>query len=155
MPHSHTCLKYHIVFNIKHRLPWITADLEAELYAFIGGIIRNKSGQMIEIGGIEDHVHVLAGFHQSRSVAGMVAAIKSNSSRFGKELSGNPAFGWQAGYAAFTVSASQVPKVELYIQRQKEHHHTMSYEDEVRRLCQRHGIKLEESFFEDQRGLEE
>ncbi len=51
MPHSHTCLKYHIVFSTKCRLPWITADLEAELHAYIGGIIRNKSGQIIEIGG--------------------------------------------------------------------------------------------------------
>ncbi len=155
MPHSYTCLTYHIVFNTKHRLPWVTADLESELYAYVSGIIRKKSGQMIEIGGIEDHVHVLAYFHQSRSVAGMVAAIKANSSRFGKEISGNPSFGWQPGYAAFTVSASQVPKVELYIQRQKDHHSTMSYQDEVRQLCQRHGVKLEESFFEDQPGLEE
>ncbi len=80
----------------------------------------------------------------------MAGAIKSNSSSFGKEITGNPVFGWQAGYAAFTVSESQVPRVARYIQRQKEHHQAMSYEAEIRRLCQRHGIKLEASFFEDE-----
>ena len=155
MPHSHTCLKYHLVFSTKHRLGWITADIERALYEYIGGIIRKKSGQLIEIGGIEDHVHILAGFHQSRTVAGMAGAIKSNSSRFGKEFTENPDFSWQEGYSAFTVSESQIPRVKRYLQRQKEHHHTMSYEDEVRLLCRRHGIEFDEAFFKDTPSLEE
>lgn len=150
MPHSHTSLKYHIVFSTMHRLPWITADLEPALYEYVGGILRRKGGQMIEIGGIEDHVHILAGFHQSRSVAAMVGAIKSNSSSFAKEVSDNPAFAWQPGYAAFTVSESQIPRVRRYLQRQKDHHRARSYEDEIRQLCRRHGIRLHNSFFEDQ-----
>ena len=149
MAHSYTSLKYHVVFSTKYRLRWITENLERELYRYIGGIIRNKNGHLIEIGGIEDHVHILAGFPQSRPVAGMVGAIKSNSSSFGKEKSGNPDFSWQLGYAAFTVSESQVPKVKRYIQRQKQHHRKLSYEDEVRELCRRHGVQIENSFFED------
>ena len=151
MPHSYTNLKYHVVFSTKLRLPWISAELEPALYGYIGNVIRNKGGQSIEIGGIEDHVHILAGFPQSRSVAAMVGAIKSNSSSFGKEESKSAAFSWQEGYAAFTVSESQVSRVRRYIQRQKEHHRAQSYEDEVRELCRRHGIKLEDSFFEDEK----
>ena len=146
MAHSFTNLKYHVVFSTKYRLKWITADFETALYGYIGGVIRKKGGQLIEIGGIEDHLHILAGFPRSRSVAGMVGAIKSNSSSFGKEKSGNPAFSWQLGYAAFTVSESQVPRVKAYIRRQKEHHRSVSYEQEVRELCRRHGIRLEGSF---------
>ena len=149
MPHSFVNLKYHIVFSTKYRMPLITAELEPKLHAYIGGIIRNKKGQMVEIGGIENHVHILAGFHQARTVAGMVGAIKSNSSSFGKEELGSPTFGWQMGYAAFSVSESNVPRVREYIRRQKEHHRRMTYEDEVRELCRRHGVKLEESFFND------
>ena len=148
MPHSRTSLKFHIVFSTKYRLPWITAEVEPKLHSYIGGIIRHKGGQMIEVGGVEDHIHVLAGFHQSRSVAGMVGAIKSNSSSFGKEITDNPSFSWQLGYAAFSVSESQVPKVKRYIQRQKEHHQRMTYEGEIQQLFQRHGIKAGESFFE-------
>jgi REP element-mobilizing transposase RayT len=146
MPHSFTSLKYHIVFGTKYRLPLITERFERELYAYIGGIIYNKSGQLIEIGGIEDHIHILTGFHQSRSVASMVGAIKSNSSSFGKESSDDHTFGWQMGYAAFTVSESQVARVKRYIRRQKIHHQTLSFEDEMRTLFQRHGVEFDEAF---------
>ncbi len=149
MSHSLVDSKHHIVFSTKYRLPLITAELQPQLYAYIGGIIRNKGGQMIEIGGIEDHVHILARLHQTRSLAAMVGAIKSNSSSFGKDKLGNPAFGWQMGYGAFSVSESRVLRVRLYIQRQKEHHRRMTYEEEVRGLCRRHGIKFDESFLKD------
>ncbi len=148
MAHSFTSLQYHVVFSTKYRLPWITVDWESDLYAYIDGILRKKRGQIVAAGGVEDHVHLLAGFHRSRSVAGMVGAIKSNSSSFGKEASGNPDFGWQEGYAAFSVSESQVSRVRRYIQRQKEHHRSISYEEEIRELCRRHRIRLEGSFFE-------
>lgn len=146
MAHSYTCLKYHIVFCTKYRTPWITPDLESELYPYIATILERKKCQMIAIGGIEDHVHILAGFHPSRSVVGMVGAIKSNSSSFGKKSSVTPDFGWQMDYAAFSVSESQVPRVRRYVQRQKQHHHSMRYEDEIRELCHRHGVKLDEAF---------
>ena len=148
MPGAYTQNYYHVVFSTKYRLRWITADWEMDLYAYIGGILRKKGGQIVAASGVEDHVHVLAGLHRSRSVAGMVGAIKSNSSSFGKRASGNPDFGWQDGYAAFSVSESQVPRVRRYIQHQKEHHRSLSYEEEIRELCRRHRIKLDDSFFE-------
>ncbi len=150
MAHSHTNLKYHIVFSTKYRMPWITPDIESRLYAYIGAIIRKKDGQLSVIGGITDHIHILTSFHQSRSIAGMVGAIKSNSSSFGKKVSGNEAFAWQSGYSAFTVSESQVPRVNRYIQNQKTHHATTSYADEIRELCRRHGIKFNETSLENE-----
>jgi REP element-mobilizing transposase RayT len=117
MGHSYTNLKYHVIFSTRKRMPLLHAGLESEMYRYIGGIIQNKNGQIIGIGGIDDHIHILAGFHQSRSVAGMVGAIKSNSSSFGKEL-GSLGFGWQTGYSAFSVSESKIPEVRRYIQLQ-------------------------------------
>ncbi len=133
MAHSFTSLKYHIVFGTKYRLPLIKERFERELYSYIGGI--------------EDHVHILAGFHQSRSVAAMAGAIKSSSSSFGKRNSDDRTFGWQMGYAAFTVSESQAARVKRYIQRQKEHHRTLSFEDEMRTLFRGHGVQFDEAFF--------
>ena len=149
MAHSFSNLKYHIVFSTKLRIPWITQDLEPKLYAYIGGILGRKNGQLVEIGGIEDHIHILVGLPPSSSVASIVGAVKSNSSSFAKEKGENPDFSWQLGYAAFTVSESQVPRVRRYIQRQKDHHRERNYESEVRALCRRHGVKLADSFFRD------
>jgi REP element-mobilizing transposase RayT len=147
MAHSYINLKYHIVFGTKYRQPWITPDFEADLYAFVSGLIRNRRGRLIAVGGIEDHLHILAGLPQTVTLAAVVKIIKTNTSTFGKEKSGNPAFGWQEGYAAFSVSESQVPRVRRYIQRQKLHHRTMTYQDEVRTLCRQHGIQVEPAFF--------
>ncbi len=146
MGHSYTSLKYHIVFATKYRTPLIPTEYEAALYAHIGGIIWNKKGRMLEINGMQDHIHILASIPAARSVATMVAAIKANASHYGKELTQNPEFSWQSGYAAFTVSESQVPRVRRYIQRQKEHHATRSYELEISALFQRHSIEGAELF---------
>ena len=122
MPHSLTFLRNHIIFSTKYRVEWITADAAPQLYAYMADVAKSKKAYVIEIGGIEDHVHLLANFPASRSVAGVVGAIKSNSSRFGKELLDNEDFGWQEGYAGFSVSESEVEKVRRCNQR-KHHSH--------------------------------
>lgn len=149
MPHSYVSLKYHLVFSTKFRLPWITPELEPELYGYLGGVLEGKQGRVIAIGGIEDHVHILAGLSQNRSLASILAAVKSNSSSFCKEIGRNPDFAWQEGYAAFTVSESQVARVRRYIRRQKIHHRKVTYEDEIRELARRHGLEVEDAFFPD------
>ena len=40
-------------------------------------------------------------------------------------------FAWQDGYSAFTVSHSGLEKVIEYIRGQKEHHKTMTFQEEA------------------------
>ncbi len=47
------------------------------------------------------------------------------------------AFAWQDGYGAFTVSKSGVPDVTVYIENQREHHRTRTYQEEYRALLDR------------------
>ena len=58
-------------------------------------------------------------------------------------------FSWQAGYAAFSVSQSSVEAVQRYIERQEEHHHKMTFQDELRTLFNRHGIEFDERYVWD------
>jgi REP element-mobilizing transposase RayT len=60
MAKSYTNLIYHLVFSTKNRQPLITDNVKPRLYEYIGGIIRNKKGIALEIGGMSDHIHVLA-----------------------------------------------------------------------------------------------
>jgi putative transposase len=55
-----TNLLYHIVFSTKNREPIITAPIRPNLYKYMGGIIRSEGGTLLEIGGIADHVHLVA-----------------------------------------------------------------------------------------------
>ena len=50
-------------------------------------------------------------------------------------------FAWQEGYAAFSVSCSQLDNVSSYIANQAAHHRRMSFEAEYLELLKGHGIE--------------
>jgi hypothetical protein len=58
----------------------------------------------------------------------------------------NVPFAWQAGYGAFTVSESNAAMVRRYILRQEEHHRRFSFQDELDRLLQSHGLQADAAF---------
>jgi len=55
-------------------------------------------------------------------------------------------FQWQEGYAAFSVSSSQVPKTIAYINNQKEHHRKKSFKEEFLDLLNKHGIEYDSRY---------
>lgn len=150
MASTYTNLLYHLVFSTKHRQAFITSELQDELYRYVGGIVRGEGGTLLEIGGVEDHVHLLVKFKPDQSVSRMLQLIKGNSSKWVNERPGREArFAWQTGYGAFTVSESQAPSVRQYIQRQPEHHRTRSFQDEYLDLLKKHGIEYDERYLWD------
>ena len=147
MADTFTNLLYHLVFSTKDRRPLITDDFRERLYEYMGGIIRGEGGCLLEIGGVPDHVHILARFKSDRSVAEMLKLIKGNSSKWLNEQPGrSERFQWQPGYGAFSVSESRAPAVRTYIQRQPEHHARVSLRDELASLLEKNGIEFEERY---------
>ena len=53
------------------------------------------------------------------------------------------------GYAAFSVSPSNVAEVERYIATQKEHRRRVTFQDELRKFLAAHGIQHEERYVWD------
>lgn len=149
---SFTQLTYHVVFATKYRRPSITGDIEKRLYEYMGGTIRALKGQLIQIGGVSDHVHLLVRLSPTLAVSDVIRDIKANSSKWLSEISTSHCeFEWQKGYGVFTVSYSQISVVQKYIHNQKEHHRTRSFQDEYVRFLQRHGIEFRPEFlFEDE-----
>ena len=143
MARTYTKLNYHIVFSTKERVPLITAEIRDRLYPYLGGVIRGEKGSLLEIGGVADHVHILARFGAAVAVSEMVKRIKGNSSHWLSQELG-VWFAWQIGYGAFTVSESQVAAVRKYIQRQEEHHKRVSFKDELISLLRKHRIEFDE-----------
>jgi REP element-mobilizing transposase RayT len=150
MPSTYTNLLYHIVFSTKDRTPLIDDEFREELYQYIGGIIRAEGGVQLEIGGLSDHIHILAKIKPAMPVSDMLAKVKANSSKWVNEHKMKMRkFGWQEGYAAFTVSESQVPNVREYIRNQVEHHRKQSYQEEFVALLERHGIEYDPRYLWD------
>ncbi len=150
MANTFANLLYHVVFSTKHRRLLIQEDVKAPLYEYIGGIIRGERGVLLEIGGMPDHIHILARFRTDIAVSMMVQRIKGNSSKWRNDHRG-PAehFDWQTGYAAFTVSESQSKTVQNYIRNQEEHHKKVSFKEELIALLRKNKIPFDEKYLLD------
>lgn len=147
MPSTYTNLLYHIIFSTKDRRPFIGSEFREDLHPYIGGIIRDFRGEPIEIGGVADHVHILAKLPATLAVADALRLIKSNSSKWAGE---HPelvrTFAWQTGYAAFTVSKSQANAVREYIQNQEPHHRRQTFKQELVSLLKKNAIEYDERY---------
>ncbi|MGD8453101.1 MAG: IS200/IS605 family transposase [Phycisphaerae bacterium] len=145
MPSAYTQNFYHAVFSTTQRANLLTPDLEARLYPFIGGIVRELRCTLLAINGMPDHVHLLVRYRPDLSHSDLLRQVKGRSSKWINETfpqSGR--FAWQEGYGGFTVSKSVVPEVEAYIARQKEHHKRQDFRTEFLELLRRHGIAFDE-----------
>jgi REP element-mobilizing transposase RayT len=146
MPSSWTQNFYHAVFSTRQRRAMIKPDIEDRLHAFIGGILRDLECTAIAVGGIPDHVHLLACYPAKLAHADMLRHVKSRSSAWIRETFPPLCdFAWQEGYGGFTVSKSAVDAVAEYIRRQKEHHARLSFEQEFLELLRRHGLEFDEA----------
>lgn len=117
------------------------------MYAYMGGIIRDEGATLLAAGGVDDHVHLLIQMRTDITLSNLMRVVKAKSSRWTKEaFTDQGEFGWQEGYAAFSVSKSQQPAVVEYIARQREHHREHDFKSEFLKMLQAHGVEYDERF---------
>ena len=141
---------FHIVFSTKNRFAFIEPEIEDELFAYIGGIVKSLDSKLLKAGGTANHIHLLVSMSKNYLVPDLIGAAKRGSSKWiktkGKMLS---KFGWQDGYSAFSLGQTQIPAVEAYIANQKEHHQKKLFEDEMRGFYHQYKIKFDEKYVWD------
>ncbi len=116
----------------------------------MAGILHEIDCEPILINGVEDHVHILCNFSRSITIADLIETVKTSPSRWiKKQGSQYDGFSWQRGYGVFSVSQSKVQEARTYIEGQEEHHRHISFQDEFRALCKKHGLKIDEHFVWD------
>ena len=144
MAHTFTNLLTHVIFGTKDRTSSIDAELKPQLFAYMGGIVREYDSTALMVNGTADHVHLLLRLPPSVSIAEAMRVLKANSSRWVHEKwPSHSTFGWQTGYGAFSVSQSNVSAVLRYIVNQEEHHRKVSFQEEFVTYLQRHGIEYD------------
>src|SRR5258708_34503384 len=138
---AQTCgnIVVHIIFSTKGRVPLITPEIRTDLFAYLGGIIRELRATALVINGTADHVHVLARIRPIHSPAEIARVIKANSSRWAHQKR-RAKFAWQAGYGVFSVSESNVASVTRYIADQEAHHRKRSFQEEFGALLKNNKV---------------
>jgi putative transposase len=138
MPHSLVCNWQHIVFSTKGRQPWLIPELQVKLWPFLTGTADRLGIHPAAINGVPDHIHLLLGISGSLAISTAVQKLKANSSRWLKERCRQ--FSWQEGFSSFSVSASNLPAVVDYINRQQEHHKKRNFQEELVTLLKKHNV---------------
>jgi putative transposase len=147
MPGAYCNLLYHLVFSTKERRPLIAETMKPRLQEYVRGILKNEGGELLELDGVADHVHLLVRLHPAKAVADAPRVIKANSSMWANQTyRRGPTFAWQEGYAAFTVSESQMPRLLSYIRNQEKHHWQLDFRSELVQLLRRNGVAFDERY---------
>ncbi len=142
MSHTYYSLLVHCVFSTKERRILVPAELKEKLWPYIAGIARMNRFKAIAVGGMRDHAHVLLSLPTTITVAKAVQLIKGGSSKWINDHLDDRSFDWQDGYGAFTIGISQLQTTIRYIDNQERHHTRMSFDQELRRMVERHGLQL-------------
>lgn len=149
MPQSLSQIYIHLVFSTKGREPWIQAAVQPRLHAYLAGTLNAIDCPALVVGGMPDHMHLLFRLSRKRALSDVVKDTKVESSKWMKDDGCVSEFSWQAGYGAFSVSASQVEAVTHYIRHQAEHHVTRTFQEEFRRMLELYQIDYNETYVWD------
>src|SRR5262245_36008200 len=134
MPQSLSSILIHLIFSTKNREPFLTPEIDTELYPYMASIFKAMKSPALIINVASDQLHTLFSLSRVLTIADIVEEAKTESSRWiktkGTEFRD---FHWQSGYGAFSIGQSQIPTVKRYIGRQKEHHSRVGFQDEYRK----------------------
>ena len=148
MPSTYTSLLYHLVFATRNREPLIPSAWRARWHDYLGGTVRGLGALPQGVGGVADHVHLLVALKPTHCLSDFVRELKKASSLWVADTTGGPAFHWQEGYAAFTVSASARASVRDYIARQEAHHRVKTFREELVAFLNKTEIEFDERYFD-------
>ena len=140
----------HIVFSTKHREDFIDENIENELFAYIAAICKDFESTSLQIGGTDNHIHILCLLSRKIALMKLVQEVKAHSSKWiktkGKKYEN---FFWQDGYGAFSVSPTNVNTVINYIKNQREHHKEFGFKTEILNYYKKYQIEYDEKYLWD------
>ena len=124
--------------------------IRPSLLAYQAGILKECGSPTLVIGGVADHVHTLFCVSKKHALTDVIEELKKSSSKWLKTRgNGFRDFRWQAGYGAFSVSASSAEEVRHYIDQQEEHHRKRTFQEEFVALLKSYRMEFDEKYLWD------
>ena len=140
---------YQLVFSTKYREKTLVKKDREMLFRYIWGLLNNKKCHLYQIGGVEDHMHIILDVHPVNSISDLIKDIKLASSEFIKSNQLFPHFnGWQTGYAYFTYTNEARGNLIEYVKNQESPHHKKTFKEELIELLQEHGVQFDERYLD-------
>ena len=143
-----TQLTYQIVFGGKYRSKFLQENAQDQLFAYIGGILKNMGCIPYIVGGHIDHLHLVFSATGKYYIGKIVQNIKISSNAFMHDRTElfPDLINWQVGYGAFSYQRSKLNVLIEYVKTQKFHHETVSFKEEYIQLLEENGIEYDEKY---------
>jgi len=140
-------LLVHVIFSTKNREQLITPEIEPELFAYIGGILKNHESRLLAAGGTNDHVHLLVSQSKNIALSFLMKDVKKDSSSWIKTKDKRfRNLHWQDGYGAFTIRQADISALNKYIAGQKDHHRRRTFKEELIAFLDEYGMTYDERY---------
>ena len=141
MAHSFNKIWIHGLWSTKDCQPLISQHVESRIHGFLHEELIEIGCPVEIINGMPDHVHSLFLLNPQKCVTDVIKHVKGTSSHsVNHQNLISQKFAWQTGYAAYSVSESQLEKVFLYIKNQKHYHKKKTFQQEFEELLSLHGL---------------
>ncbi len=116
-------LFYHMVWGTAGRQALITAEVEDDLHRVISAKAQELGAFVYAIGGMEEHVHLVASIPPRMALSDFIGQVKGNSSHFMTHGLAQPReFKWQHDYGVVSFGGKQLDMVVRYVRGQRQHH---------------------------------
>jgi REP element-mobilizing transposase RayT len=150
MPQSISYVLVHLVFSTKDRRPLLNDAIRGEVHAYLASVLNGSDNVCVRVGGVADHVHIAMFVARTESISKVMERLKVSSSKWIKTKGPEFAkFGWQRGYAAFSVGLSDRLALVRYIDGQAAHHKRRDFQAEMRAMFAKYGVEFDERFVWD------
>ncbi len=138
----------HVIFSTKNRFAFlIDIEQQKRMHAYLARVFNEYDSPAIEVGGTQDHVHILCLLSRNYPISEIIKKAKVNSSSWAKTLGGRcMKFSWQSGYGVFSIHQSQIEPVRKYIQGQAEHHHRKTFQEEYLEILREYQVRYDERY---------
>lgn len=150
MPQSLVKNYIHIIFSTKYRENFIDENIEKEVFAYIATLCKSFESNTLQIGGTDNHIHILCLLSRKIALMKLVQEIKAHSSKWiktkGKKYEN---FFWQDGYGAFSVSEKNIYSIINYIKNQRQYHQDQNFKDEMIGILKKNKIRYDEKYLWD------
>jgi REP element-mobilizing transposase RayT len=147
MPQTLSNVLLHIVFSTKNREPMIRTEVEGALHGYLATACASHGCPAVQVGGTNDHVHICCRLSTTIAISDLVRKVKAGSSKWMKTH--GPTFrhfAWQSGYGAFSIGASGLEELKMYIAQQEKHHRRRDFRAEFLALLKRYDIEYDERY---------
>jgi len=150
MSQSVSCVLTHIIFSTKNRAPFLTPEIQPDLFAYLATVARNLGCECYRVGGVEDHVHLALRLSRIETMAHLVQELKRTSSIWLKKQSPTFSnFAWQHGYGIFSIGRSDLNALIRYIDNQSNHHKKYSFKEEYYNIVDKYGVDYDDRYLLD------